>query len=64
MSEIRSLSPFYLLVLLISGVLSACGTLPDSLRPYKAQVVQGNVVTREQVQALRTGMSRIQVRSA
>lgn len=62
MSEIRSCSPLYVLVLLLSGALSACGTLPDSLQPYKAQVVQGNVVTREQVQALRTGMSRIQVR--
>lgn len=32
------------------------------LQPYRVPVVQGNVVTREQVAALRPGMSRIQVR--
>ena len=32
------------------------------LQPYRVPVVQGNVVTREQVGALRPGMSRIQVR--
>ncbi len=30
--------------------------------PYKVDVLQGNVVTREQAQALQTGMSRNQVR--
>jgi outer membrane protein assembly factor BamE len=62
MSESRFFSPFHTLVLLLCGMLSACSVLPNSLQPYRAQVVQGNVVTREQVQALRTGMSRIQVR--
>ncbi len=39
-------------------------TLPGCawLQPYRVPVVQGNVVTREQVTALRPGMSRIQVR--
>lgn len=37
------------------GLLSAC-------TPYRVPVVQGNVVTREQVAVLRAGMSRIQVR--
>lgn len=32
------------------------------LQPYRVPVVQGNVVTREQVAVLRPGMSRIQVR--
>ena len=32
------------------------------LEPYKVPIVQGNVVTREQVAVLRPGMSRIQVR--
>ncbi len=32
------------------------------LTPYKVEVVQGNVVTKEQVQALQPGMSRQQVR--
>jgi outer membrane protein assembly factor BamE len=33
-----------------------------SLAPYKVEVVQGNFVSREQVSALRPGMSRLQVR--
>jgi outer membrane protein assembly factor BamE len=53
--------------------LSACsstGTANQSLvslggvlTPYKADVLQGNVVTREQVAALQTGMPREQVRN-
>jgi outer membrane protein assembly factor BamE len=50
-------------------VLSACGNLNgtgdrlvESIKPYRITVVQGNVVTREQVAVLRPGMSRIQVR--
>lgn len=39
-------------------VLPAC----SFLEPYRITVVQGNVVTREQVAVLRPGMSRIQVR--
>jgi outer membrane protein assembly factor BamE len=38
-------------------------TLGGLLTPYKADIVQGNVVTREQVQALQPGMSREQVRN-
>lgn len=38
--------------------LQAC----SALQPYRVPVVQGNVVTREQVAVLRPGMSRIQVR--
>jgi len=49
------------LVLLACAGLTACSSL-DFLQPYRAQVVQGNVVTREQMAALRPGMSRIQVR--
>jgi len=48
---------------------AGCGTLRDTstsalnaITPYKAQVVQGNFVSREQVEALRPGMSREQVR--
>jgi outer membrane protein assembly factor BamE len=43
------------LLALALGLLSAC-------TPYRVPVVQGNVVTREQVSVLRPGMSRIQVR--
>lgn len=48
-------------VLLLGGALL---TLPacSYLQPYRVPVVQGNVVTREQVAVLRPGMSRIQVR--
>ena len=41
---------------LIALALSACIT------PYHMEVVQGNFVSREQVQALRPGMSRNQIR--
>ncbi len=46
------------LALLLGAALSAC----SFLQPYRVPVVQGNVVTREQVGVLRPGMSRIQVR--
>lgn len=44
------------LALLLGAALSACGLA------YRVPVVQGNVVTREQIAVLRPGMSRIQVR--
>lgn len=43
---------------LVAGLLSACSWF----QPYRITIVQGNVVTREQVAALKPGMSRIQVR--
>jgi len=49
--------------------LGACNTVSDSARgalsaitPYKVEVVQGNFVSKEQVAALKPGMSRQQVR--
>jgi len=49
--------------------LVACSSVSDSTRsaltavtPYRVEVVQGNFVSREQVGALRPGMSRQQVR--
>lgn len=44
------------LVLLVA--LSGC----SFITPYKVDILQGNVVTREQVQALKPGMAREQVR--
>jgi outer membrane protein assembly factor BamE len=48
---------------------SACSSFNDSQRswltavtPYRVEVVQGNFVSKEQVEALKTGMSRQQVR--
>ena len=34
----------------------------SAVTPYKVEVVQGNFVSKEQVAALKTGMSRQQVR--
>lgn len=58
--------------LVVASVLSACSGWGDNLpsvsslgglvTPYKIDIVQGNVVTREQAQALQVGMSRQQVR--
>ncbi|MFN7120929.1 MAG: outer membrane protein assembly factor BamE [Hydrogenophaga sp.] len=49
--------------------LSACSSVTSRLpgitsvvTPYKIDILQGNVVTREQAAALKTGMSRDQVR--
>ena len=51
------------------AALSACGTvdgltgrIAGSITPYRVEVVQGNFVSREQVEALRPGMTRQQVR--
>lgn len=56
------------LALLACSLLSACGGLPDAskvstaVQPYRIDRVQGNVVTREQVAALKPGMPRLLVR--
>jgi outer membrane protein assembly factor BamE len=51
------------------AALAGCGSFDSSSRqvasivsPYKVEVVQGNFVSKEQVQALSPGMSRAQVR--
>ena len=56
--------------LCLVGALSGCATrsLPtsasvlESITPYKIEVVQGNVVTQEQVAQVKPGMTRAQVR--
>ena len=57
------------LALLTAAALAGCNSLDGaahrvahSVTPYKMEVVQGNVVSKEQVQALQPGMSRQQVR--
>ena len=59
------------LVLAIAACFGAagCGSfdgatrrIADSITPYKVEVVQGNFVSKEQVQALKPGMGRQQVR--
>jgi outer membrane protein assembly factor BamE len=58
--------PAFYLALCSLAALSGCQSwfspvLLDKLTPYKIEVVQGNVVTRERVKALQVGMSRDQV---
>jgi outer membrane protein assembly factor BamE len=68
-----SASPFratrLILALAACASVGACSTVNDatkrfaeSVTPYKVEVVQGNFVSKEQVEALRPGMSRQQVR--
>ena len=45
-----------------SGFQTSTHRIADALTVYRPEVVQGNVVTREQVAMLRTGMTRLQVR--
>jgi len=56
-------------VLAAAAAAGACGSFDSmtqrvagSITPYKVEVVQGNFVSREQVGALRPGMTRLQVR--
>lgn len=52
--------------LLAMAALSACSSIgsriPNIITPYRIDIVQGNVVTREQAQALKTGMAKNEVR--
>lgn len=63
-SRLRLTLPLALLL----GSLAACSSAPSSkswldvISPYRFDRVQGNVVTREQVNALKTGMSRAVVK--
>ena len=55
-------------VLILALALTACKTrpameIPEAVKPYKAEVVQGNFVSSEQVAALRAGMTRSQVKN-
>jgi outer membrane protein assembly factor BamE len=54
------------LVALISGCssLHADGNFLGILAPYRIDIVQGNVVTKDQLARVRPGMSRVQVRDA
>jgi len=57
------------LALAACTAMAGCGSfdgatrrIADSITPYKVEVVQGNFVSKEQVQALKAGISRQQVR--
>ena len=75
--NLRTVSPARLtLALLFSVALSACSSLPSLaalpsvagdkvlglVTPYRVEVVQGNVLTKELVAKVKPGMSRAQVR--
>ena len=56
-------------IILLSAGLVACGSIDSSSRriasaitPYKIDVVQGNFISKEQVDALKPGMGRQQVK--
>jgi outer membrane protein assembly factor BamE len=64
-------SPFSFLSLAAAAALAAlagCRSLQSSdnflgvVTPYRVEIVQGNVVTKEQAEAVKPGMSRAQVR--
>ena len=59
----------FTLIAVAAGVLAACSSFDSAstkvigvITPYKMDIVQGNVVTREQFALVKPGMSRAQVR--
>ncbi|MDD2832662.1 MAG: outer membrane protein assembly factor BamE [Methylotenera sp.] len=50
------------LVILLTLLCSACGTALPTVKPYKLDVQQGNVVTSKMLLQLRPGMTKSQVR--
>jgi outer membrane protein assembly factor BamE len=68
MSDTRYRPIATLLTSLVLLTLAGCGSLPDTRKvqatvsPYKIDVVQGNVVPREQLAFLKNGMPRAVVR--
>jgi outer membrane protein assembly factor BamE len=64
-----SLRPQRLATLVAALALAGCGSvdrfsrnITDSITPFRIEVVQGNFVSREQVEQLKPGMSRQQAR--
>lgn len=51
-----------LAAVLCAAGLSACTSVASLVTPYKIDIQQGNVVTREQARLLQPGMSRTEVR--
>jgi outer membrane protein assembly factor BamE len=50
------------LIILLALVCTACGTALPTVKPYKLDVQQGNVVTSKMLLQLRPGMTKSQVR--
>jgi outer membrane protein assembly factor BamE len=51
----------WLAIALITGSQVACSTGLWGVSPYQVDIQQGNVVTREQAEAIKPGMPRVQV---
>lgn len=69
MSDLQRRSARLILLVAASASLQACGSLDGAsnrivglVTPYKIDIVQGNFVSKEQVAAVKPGMSRVQVR--
>ena len=68
MHRIVVLRPLAAATLLAAAMLSGCASLQSSdnflglITPYRVEVVQGNVVTKEQLAAIKPGLARAQVR--
>ncbi len=67
LTSFRIRLPRALAVTLALGALSACSSLESNrwtniFMPYRSEVVQGNVVTSEQIDRIKPGMDRAQVR--
>lgn len=59
----RRLAPVSLVVaVLLCSACSAPSWVPAAVRPYRPDVQQGNIITKDMVEQLRTGMTRDQVR--
>ncbi len=70
MSDLQSRSARLILLIAASASLVACSSLNGAssrlasvVTPYKMDIVQGNFVAKEQVEAIKPGMSRDQVRN-
>ena len=57
-----NLSAMRYLILLLAFLCASCGTALPSVKPYKLDVQQGNVVTSKMLLQLRPGMTQSQVR--
>lgn len=58
----RYLSILRYLIVLLALMCTACGTALPTVKPYKLDVQQGNVVTSKMLLQLRPGMTKSQVR--
>jgi outer membrane protein assembly factor BamE len=68
-SRLPRLARLSALLAAAGAALAGCGSFDSmsqrvagAITPYRVEVVQGNFVSREQVEALKPGMSRLQVR--